>query len=140
MLMVNKAVAHPWMCDVIGHLTTRHYVAMFDDASYHFLFAVFGWSGSTDETGERGWVDVRHMIEYKAEVSAGSLLEIRACLLKIGGKSITIRYEMVNLGSGEVAATLECVCVLFDMNARKALLLTDQLREMASQYIEGNTG
>ena len=140
MLIVNKAVAHPWMCDVIGHLTTRHYVAMFDDASYHFLFAVFGWSGSTDETGERGWVDVRHVIEYKAEVSAGSLLEIRACLLKIGGKSITIRYEMVNLGSGEVAATLECVCVLFDMKARKALLLTDQLREMASQYIEGNTG
>jgi acyl-CoA thioester hydrolase len=140
MLIVNKAVAHPWMCDVIGHLTTRYYVAMFDDASYHFLFTVFGWSGSTDETGERGWVDVRHVIEYKAEVSAGSLLEIRACLLKIGGKSITIRYEMVNLGSGEVAATLECVCVLFDMNARKALLLTDQLREMASQYLEGNTG
>jgi acyl-CoA thioester hydrolase len=140
MLIVNKAVAHPWMCDVIGHLTTRYYVAMFDDASYHFLFTVFGWSGSTDETGERGWVDVRHVIEYKAEVSAGSLLEIRACLMKIGGKSITIRYEMVNLGSGEVAATLECVCVLFDMNARKALLLTDQLREMASQYIEGNTG
>jgi acyl-CoA thioester hydrolase len=140
MLIVNKAVAHPWMCDVIGHLTTRYYVAMFDDASYHFLFTVFGWSGSTDETGERGWVDVRHVIEYKAEVSAGSLLEIRACLLKIGGKSITIRYEMVNLGSGEVVATLECVCVLFDMNARKALLLTDQLREMASQYLEGNTG
>ena len=113
MLIVNKAVAHPWMCDVIGHLTTRHYVAMFDDASYHFLFAVFGWSGSTDETGERGWVDVRHVVEYKAEVSAGSLLEIRACLLKIGGKSITIRYEMVNLGSGEIAATLECVCVFY---------------------------
>ena len=140
MLIVNKAVAHPWMCDVIGHLTTRHYVAMFDDASYHFLFAVFGWSGSTDETGERGWVDVRHVVEYQAEVSAGSLLEIRACLLKIGGKSITIRYEMVNLGSGEIAATLECVCVLFDMNARKALLLTDQLREMASQHLEANTG
>ena len=140
MLIVNKAVAHPWMCDVIGHLTTRHYVAMFDDASYHFLFAVFGWSGSTDETGERGWVDVRHLIEYQAEVSAGSLLEIRACLLKIGGKSITIRYEMVNLGSSEIAATLECVCVLFDMNARKALLLTDQLREMASQHLEANTG
>jgi acyl-CoA thioester hydrolase len=140
MLIVNKAVAHPWMCDVIGHLTTRYYVAMFDDASYHFLFTVFGWSGSTDETGERGWVDVRHVVEYKAEVSAGSLLEIRACLLKTGGKSITIRYEMVNLGSGEIAATLECVCVLFDMNARKALLLTDQLREMASQHLEANTG
>jgi acyl-CoA thioester hydrolase len=140
MLIVNKAVAHPWMCDVIGHLTTRHYVAMFDDACYHFLFAVFGWSGSTDESGERGWVDVRHLIEYQAEVSAGQVLEIRASLVKIGGKSMTIRYEMINLGDGEVAATLECVCVLFDMNARKALLIPDDLREMASQHLEANTG
>ena len=106
MLIVNKAVAHPWMCDVIGHLTTRHYVAMFDDACYHFLFAVFGWSGSTDESGERGWVDVRHLIEYQAEVSAGQVLEIRASLVKIGGKSMTIRYEMINLGDGEVAYRL----------------------------------
>jgi acyl-CoA thioester hydrolase len=140
MLIVNKAVAHPWMCDVIGHLTTRHYVAMFDDAAYHFLFAVFGWSGSSDALGERGWVDARHLIEYQAEVSAGHILEIRACLLKIGTKSITIRYEMINLGRDEVAATLECVCVLFDMNARKSLLIPDQLREMASQYLESKAG
>ena len=42
MMVVNKAVAHPWECDVIGHLTTRFFVAMFDGASYHFLFSVFG--------------------------------------------------------------------------------------------------
>ena len=35
MNLVQKSVAHPWMCDVLGHLTTRHYVAMFDDAAYH---------------------------------------------------------------------------------------------------------
>ena len=140
MLVAYKGVAHPWLADVMGHMTTRHYVAMFDDASYHFLFTVFGWSGSTDETGERGWVDVRHLIEYQAEVSAGQVLEIRAHLVKIGGKSITIRYEMINLGDDEVAATLECVCVLFDMNARKALIIPDQLREMASQHLEANTG
>ncbi|SVB69421.1 uncharacterized protein METZ01_LOCUS222275, partial [marine metagenome] len=27
MNLVQKSVAHPWMCDVLGHLTTRHYVA-----------------------------------------------------------------------------------------------------------------
>lgn len=136
MLVVNKTVAHPWNCDVIGHLTTRFYVAMFDDASYHFLFTVFGWSGATDETGEIGWVDVRHVIEYQAEVSAGDLLEIRASLVKIGSKSITARYEMINLGKDEVAATLECICVLFDMQARAGLVLSDQLREAASKYLE----
>ena len=136
MLVVNKAVAHPWECDVIGHLTTRFYVAMFDDASYHFLFAVFGWSGSTDETGEIGWVDVRHVIEYQAEVSAGDVLEIRASLVKIGTKSITARYQMINLGKDEVAATLECIYVLFDMQARASLVLSDLLREAASKHLE----
>lgn len=136
MLVVNKAVAHPWECDVIGHLTTRFYVAMFDDASYHFLFAVFGWSGATDETGETGWVDVRHVIEYQAEVSAGDVLEVRASLVKIGTKSITARYEMINLGKDEVAATMECIYVLFDMQARTGLSLSDQLREAASKHLE----
>ena len=26
------AVVHPWLCDAMGHLTTRHYLGMFDDA------------------------------------------------------------------------------------------------------------
>jgi acyl-CoA thioester hydrolase len=140
MLVVNKAVAHPWECDVIGHLTTRFYVAMFDDASYHFLFEVFGWSGATDETGELGWVDVRHVIEYLAEVSAGDVLEIQASLVKIGSKSITARYEMINLGKDEVAATLECIYVLFDMQARAGLVLSDHLRQAASKHLESVAG
>ncbi len=93
-------------------------------------------AGATDETGEIGWVDVRHVIEYQAEVSAGDILEIRASLVKIGSKSITARYEMINLGKDEVAATLECIYVLFDMQARAGLILSDQLREAASKYLE----
>ncbi len=136
MIVVNKAVAHPWECDVIGHLTTRFYMAMFDDAAYHFLLTVFGWSGSTDETGERGWVDVRQVIEYHSEVLVGDTLEIRASLLKVGSKSITVRYEMSNLGKDEIAATLESTLVLFDMRTRKGLVLSDQLRTLSSQYLE----
>ena len=49
MLSVYRGVAHPWLADVMGHMTTRHYVAMFDDASYHFLFEAFGWSGDSVE-------------------------------------------------------------------------------------------
>jgi acyl-CoA thioester hydrolase len=138
-MIVNKAVAHPWLCDVIGHLTTRHYVAMFDDASYHFLFNVFGWSGATDKNGEIGWVDVRHLVEYLAEVSAGDVLEVRASLVKIGTKSITARYEMINLGRNELAATLECVYVLFDMNKREGLALTDELRQVAAKHLDAET-
>ncbi len=135
-MIVGNTVAHPWLCDVIGHLTTRHYVAMFDDASYHFLFKVFAWTGATDDNGNTGWVDVRHEIEYKAEVSAGDVLEIHASLVKIGTKSITVSYRMINLGRDELAATLVCTYVLFDMNERQGLVITDPLRQMAKGHLE----
>ena len=135
MIVVQKSVAHPWMCDVLGHMTTRFYLNMFDDASYHILYEVFGWSGASDDEGERGWADVRHVIEYVAEVNAGDVLETRAGIKKIGTKSITIRYEMTNLGENELAATLECTCVLFDLKARKALPLPDDLRASAERHL-----
>jgi acyl-CoA thioester hydrolase len=123
------------MCDVLGHLTTRFYVGMFDDASYHLLHAVFGWKGASDDTGKTAWVDARDLIEYQAEVTAGDLLEIHAGLTRIGTKSITVNYEMTNIGNNETAATMEVIYVLFDLEKRKGLVLTDELREMASKYL-----
>ena len=76
MTPVFKAVAHPWQCDVLEHLTTRHYVAIFDDASYHYLYRLFGWNGNKDAEGRLAWVDVKHTVSYLAEVSAGDLLEV----------------------------------------------------------------
>ena len=136
MFVVNKGIAQPWECDVMGHLTTRFYVAMFDDASYHALYELFGWTISAQESGKTGWADVRHVIEYKAEVSAGDILEIRAQLQKVGTKSFTMMYEMVNLAKNEVAATLESVCVYFDLEARSALALTDEMKQKAQLYLE----
>ncbi len=135
MMVVQKGVAHPWMCDVIGHMTTRHYVAMFDDAAYHLLHGVFGWSGASDPDGKIGWSDARHIIEYKAEVLAGDVLVVRSGLTRVGTKSITIFYEMANLNKNAIAATLECVCVLIDLQARKSIELSEQLRELASQHL-----
>ena len=135
MISVHKNVAHPWQCDVLGHMTTRFYMAMFDDASYHFLHHVFGWNGARNKDASLGWVDVRHVIDYKAEVNAGDLLEVRAKLAKIGGKSMTVSYEMINLGSDDVAATLEGVVVLFDLNKRRAVTIPDDLRKAAQKKL-----
>ena len=136
MLVVNKSVAQPWECDVMGHMTTLFYIAMFDDASYHFLFTVFDWTISGHEARKFGWADVRHVIEYKSEVSAGDVLEIRARLQKIGTKSCTVLFEMVDLAKDEVVATLESIGVFFDLEARRAIPITDEMRNRAQQYLE----
>ena len=134
MMLVNKAVAHPWFCDVLQHMTTRYYVAMFDDASYHLLATVFDWPGAVSADGEMGFVDVKHVIEYRAEVAAGDILDIHAGVSKVGNKSLTVTYQMNNLSKQELAATVECVYVLFDMQERTALPLTNGLREKALAY------
>lgn len=136
MTTVNKGVAHPWQCDVLGHLTTRFYVALFDDASYHFLYQAFGFRGNRDEAGRHGWVDVRNELDFLAEVSAGDLLEIEARLCKIGGKSITVRYEMTNLSRDEVAARLQAVYVLFNLEQRTAVKIPDRLRTRATPHLQ----
>lgn len=138
MELVHTAVAHPWLCDVMGHVTTRHYIAIFDDASYFFLCRTFGWAGD-DAANGLGWADVRHEIDYQAEVAAGDLLEVHAGLEKIGTKSITVRYEMRNSKKNEIAATLVSTSVLFDMKARKAVPLTDQMRRAVSETKSPNS-
>ena len=138
MVVVQKSVAHPWMCDVLGHMTTRHYVAMFDDAAYHMLYEVFGWTGSSDDDNKIAWADVNHTIDYKSEVSAGDILEIEAKLRKIGNKSITIYYEMKNLGKNEVAASLQVISVLFDLESRESVKISEELKELASKHLDNN--
>lgn len=131
MRTVYTGVVHPWLCDAMGHLTTRHYMGMFDDASYHLLRALFGYSGPTGAFENKGWADVKHVLEYQGELGAGTLVEVRGELVKLGGKSLTARFEMVNLATNEVAATMEAVTAFFDLAARKAIPITEAMREAA---------
>ncbi|MBT9382658.1 acyl-CoA thioesterase [Pseudooceanicola sp. CBS1P-1] len=133
MISVYRGVAHPWLCDVMGHLTTRHYMAMFDDASYHLLDSAFGWQPGTGAAF--GWADVRHVLDYQAEVAAGHLLEIRAGVRRLGGSSATVLYEMTDLTAGSRAATLEAVSVHFDLTARRAAPIPEAMRQRAAPLL-----
>ena len=134
-LEVFQGVAHPWMCDAMQHLTTRHYMALFDDASYHFLFKVFGWTASQVQTEGLGFADVKHVIDYHAEVASGELLTISAELTKLGGKSMTVSYQMRNRATGELLATLVSTSVLFDTVARRAVAISDEWRALAAPFL-----
>ena len=135
MITCYKGTAQPWFCDVMGHMNIRYFMTMFDESSYQLLFEVFAWTGNPDNNGGQGWADVKHVIEYQAEVRAGDLLEVRGCISKVGNKSIGIRYEMHNSARNELAATLDCVCVLIDLESRRAVALSDDQRERATQHL-----
>lgn len=121
-------VAHPWMCDVMGHVNVRHYAAMFDDASFQLLGRITGGDATDDKTG---WADVRCEIDFKHEIAAGSLLTIRSYVERIGTSSLTYVHVMSGSRDGVVHAQARVVSVRFDLVARRKTGIEAALRKAA---------
>lgn len=132
MIETYYGIVHPWLCDEMGHLTTRHYVAMFDDAHPHF-FAALGTVQSDLIKRGYGFADVKSTLEYRSELRSGDLVVIRSVLVKLGTKSFVHRHEMVNRADGSIAATMENVTVCFDLNKREAVPIFPELRASAER-------
>ena len=129
MYLLHKGIVHPWLCDVMGHMNVRHYMAMFDDASYQLLAEATGWCLVAEEWKGKGWADIYHKIDYQGELHAGALVEIEGGVTEIGNSSFTAVYFMKNKMTGERAATLTAKVVFFDLEARRSIPLTDQIRQ-----------
>ena len=134
MYLLYKGIVHPWLCDVIGHMNVRHYIGMFDDASYQLLAEATGWYSASEHWQGKGWADVSHQIEYQGELPAGALVEIEGGITEIGNSSFTACYVMKNKMTGEQAATLTAKVVFFDLESRRSLPLTDELRHNMKAY------
>lgn len=124
-------VAHPWMCDVMGHMNVRHYMAMFDDASFQLLGRLTG----VEKDKSLGWADVRHEVEYKHETAAGTLVTIRSHVSRIGRTSVTYRHVLTGSLEGELHAEATTTSVRFDLTARKAIELDAALRRRAEALL-----
>jgi acyl-CoA thioesterase FadM len=135
MIETARSVAHPWLCDVMGHLSTPHYLAIFDIGTYHLFAAANASPAKTIKTG-LGWADVRHEIDYKSEVKAGSLLLVKSAVVRVGGKSVTHRHEMLDVDDGTLKATLLAVTVAFDLAARAAMTIPDPQRAGFTALLE----
>ncbi|WP_348629008.1 acyl-CoA thioesterase [Mesorhizobium sp. YM1C-6-2] len=124
-------VAHPWMCDTMGHMNVRHYMAMFDDASFQLLGRLTG----VEKDRSLGWADVRHEIEYRHETPAGTLITIRSQVTRIGRTSVTYRHVMAGSLEGELHAEATVTSVRFDLVARKSLAVDADLRQRAERLL-----
>ncbi|MES1972052.1 MAG: acyl-CoA thioesterase [Pseudomonadota bacterium] len=130
-ILCGFGVVHPWLCDAMGHLTTRHYLGFFDDASYQ-LFAALGHDAEAGKIAQQGWADVRHEIDYRAELAAGALVRIDGRVVALGRSSITTELRLLARSDDRLCATLLARTVCFDLAARRSRLLPEALVEQAT--------
>ncbi len=132
MIETLRSVVHPWHCDVMGHLCTRHYVGFFDDAGFQLVAACGGHVGSLAGPGNTvGFVDVKASYEYQAEIGAGGLIYITSGFSRLGNSSFTARHVMRRVDDSSNVAIAEVTSVCFDLDSRKAIAMTAAFRTAA---------
>ena len=132
-----RAVVYPWHCDHQGHMTTMHYVGMFD-AAFWQLLSVQGFTRAFFEAHKTGFADVRDTIQYLAELPAGSPVVIESGLTKVGNTSVASFNRMLDSETGTLAATSEKVTVYFDLEARRKTPLPADLKAVMETRLVTN--
>ncbi len=125
-----RGFVYPWVIDHVGHMNVQSYTARFDEASWHFL-AHLGLSPGFLKANERSLVALEQRIQFKHEVLAGSLVDIRSELLEIRTKTLRYRHTMRNSETGIDVATMELVVAYIDTIARKATPLPEEVQAKA---------
>jgi acyl-CoA thioester hydrolase len=123
----HRAVVFPWHCDHMGHMNVRWYAHAFDDAGFH-MWSQIGLSHATLGKRGLGTVIARTETEFKHEASAGELLVVRSAFTRLGTKSLTMSQRMTNAETGVLCAAQDAVEVFFDLKARAAVPIPDDIR------------
>jgi acyl-CoA thioester hydrolase len=134
MKKVTSAVIHPWNCDAMGHLNTRFYVGIFDDANYAVLSKLAADARESQDT--LGWADVRNEVDFLAEMKAGSVVDVFVAIRRIGTKSLTLVGEMRKGDCDPPVARMVAVIARFDLSERRAVPLSAPIATAAHEWLE----
>jgi acyl-CoA thioester hydrolase len=104
--------------DVMGHMNVRHYLAIFDEAAWHF-FATFGLDEAYHTSGEGGGFSLQQSVRYLVECRVGDVVTVRARMLGRSLKRSHFMMFMINESRGLLAATLETLVSHADLKIRR---------------------
>ena len=133
-LLTYRGAVYPWQCDHIGRMNVMWYVGKFDEATWH-LFAQIGLTPSYLRESGRGMAAVQQNISYKRELLAGDIVEIRSRILELRDKVLRFGHDMINVESGETAASCELTGVYLDRAARRSIAFEDKVRGLAQKLM-----
>lgn len=131
-ISLSSAVVHHWHCDHYGHMNTRHYAALFDDAIFLFWGRLGRDSHSTDKARIVP-VTAEMKTGFIAEAQAGTIVALNAQVIRVGSKSVSLRFEMTEPGANRLLATCDVVEVFFDTHTRSSQPIPNPIRQQLQE-------
>ena len=129
-----RGVIFPWDCDAMGHLNSKNYYGMFDQAGWHVFLAI-GYQPQIAARDGIGLADVSQQMTFKRELTAGRLVYVRSYIDRVGTKSVTMRHEMHDAETRECTSVLVCTAAFFDLRSRRAMEIPPHIRTACESWL-----
>ena len=119
-----------WECDQLGHMSAHLYYSRASDGIGHIRHRM----GITQEITRRhhwGGAALEYDVRFLAEMAAGDIYSLRSGLLDLADKTFRFGHCLHNDSTGEISATFDVVACMFDLQARRAMPIPDEVRARA---------
>jgi acyl-CoA thioester hydrolase len=114
------------------HVNNVRYLAYLEHARLTYLVQLGLWDGV--DFNRLGLIVADIHIAYIAPMLLWQKVSLEMRVAKIGNKSLTFEYRLVDETNGELLATAESVMVAFDYNAQKSIPVPADWREKISAF------
>lgn len=118
------------------HVNNVRFLAYLEQARLTYLVQLGLWDGS--DFNQLGLIVADIHIAYLNPMTLWQKGQVEMRTERIGNKSLTFTYRLINVEDGSVFATAESVMVAFDYVTQKSIRVPDDWREKISAY-EGVT-
>lgn len=121
--------------DMLGHLNHARLLGLIEDARMAFLAEAPGGDVSGGRS-TRGVILARLEVDYLAQVRyrVDEALDVDSWVVRMGGKSMTMRQELRQ--DGEVVLRADAFCVMFDYDTDASRPIDEDERGFWGRYLE----
>ena len=149
LLITHRIVVRFSDCDPLGHVNNARYLTYLEQARIELwrrqaglelrTAAISRSPGSSDPGTTEAFILARMEIDFLAPAHDGDVLEIKLTLDKIGRKSLTFGYEMIDVTTGEAVARAMSVVVWYDYGSNQSIVLPDEKKTLFSTPVAGTS-
>jgi len=130
-------------CDPLGHVNNARYLTYLEQARIELWRRQAGLelsarsAGSSDPGANERFILARMEIDFLAPAHDGDVLEIKLTLDKVGRKSMTFGYEMIDVTTGVAVASATSVVVWYDYGSNQSVVMSDEKKVLFSKPVAG---
>jgi len=113
-----RGSVNTWECDDNAHMNVQFYVARAADSTF-FLRHELGLAPSATRNPNRTMIALEEHCRFHRELFAGDMMTMRTRLIDMREKTLVVLHELLNGGTGELAASIVAVNASFDTETHR---------------------